>query len=571
MDDHDTTKSHISYDPSIVNEQEELARQYAMDAIRRASASSKTSSTNTEELMNAVGQGVQEFKPDSRSSASSDKTPGNRVSQVRVISPAASMDSEKEAIRAMMAETEPGDRQLPDNFTEAQPSLNTLPKEGSRPGSASSSQDLSEVSADVLAYRHDSSESSHGMTATEFDRATEYCRSNPNDVTFKTFRSILNNDHLDSEQVWKILNMSNLLDQKGQLATLNKSLHRYMTENKSMDEDIAKLNEQCKAQAKQADDDNKQTVNETLRQISEEKTRVLSENDALKQQKIANSRITLKNDDLKDECEEVELEIEHLKRKITRLGDKIGRIDEQIVDTQKIIEDLKPKQVLLSKAYDKEKEEHKLILSKIIRARKRAGCDEPEENAHKVHPGLEKVLADYRKKVTSEKDNILKKDVLELREELAIQKAESERFDQKLRELNRMSEQLTHEEYEIESSLRWIELQTAEVSKRIEDNRQRYDKEDAVLSNKIAIAEARNESLSGEYERAYVYAKKVMLKEEGDKERLDDELKKMALMLCMKNDNKEVKKIQERRKSLRSGSVASLSSKGSRSSRGSRR
>merc|ERR1712088_340321 len=103
---------------------------------------------------------------------------------------------------------------------------------------------------------------------------------------------------------------------------------------------------------------------------------------------------------------------------------------------------------------------------------------------------------------------------------------------------------LTHEEYEIESSLRWIELQTAE---------------------------ARNESLSGEYERAYVYAKKVMLKEEGDKERLDDELKKMALMLCMKNDNKEVKKIQERRKSLRSGSVASLSSKGSRSSRGSRR
>jgi len=601
--DHDN-KSQISQDPSVLPEEEIdakiEARNQTQEAIEnsvntltreRSESSSSVSSTNTEKLLKMAEDGG---FADHKIGSTTTSRPESPKDHNR------SIDSNKAAVFAMLnnesehleapsiehdirgndSEAHQDDdrtpRASPIPFTQTHASQASLldskiddtVMRNDSPNPQSEFSEMSKISDDFLKNNSTTSEAS-STGSTELDRSMNFLKENPDNVMFHSFRSILANEHQfhgdDSKHdVFTLLDLTQLLDQKGQLHVLNNSLQKYMNDNKSMDDDIRELANKIKALDNKEKEDNKQTVNETLRKISEEKTQVLEQNDIIKNIKIQNDRLGLKNKNLIEDCEETEEEIEYLRKKIQRIDEKLQRVNQEIEDSQRCLDEAKPEQVRLDKAYTELKDNNKKKLTKLIVARKRAGCDELEEMAHKRDPGLDKVLAEYRKKVCENKDSILKKDVNELKKEVQLQKDEFERITEAMRDLDKMNDNLTHEHFEIESSCKWVEMQVREANERLLENEERHGKDLARLDAKMGYLENAHETHQAELLNAYKYLKMVLLQEAGEKERLDVELQSMARMLSMADQN-AVKEIAERRRSLRSSRSSSGSSSSGRS------
>lgn len=243
-------------------------------------------------------------------------------------------------------------------------------------------------------------------------------------------------------------------------------------------------------------------------------------------------------------------------------------------------EPIKQSYVVLNKEYESVKEANKKRLRKLMMARKRLGCDPVEECDHRsdVNKSLENVLATYRAKVMRQKEKLMRKDVNELEREIQVQQQEFNKLEHEIRDLHVAEDNLNNDMYELENSLKFVEMQRDEVNARLEQTGALHQAKMEKLEAKLAKETEACQGYEHELENSYKYLRQVLLKEAGEKERLDVELMKMSAMLhqgLLKNNPVLEKSLEQagydkvhdeeavadqvmsRRASLRSGSFSS--------------
>lgn len=411
-----------------------------------------------------------------------------------------------------------------------------------------------------------STTSSYSGTS-DLERALNHYRNNNDSYLHRNNQSLhetLNDD--ENKEIFNAISLSNLFNQKRQMQILNKELNRYMTENTKMDHEIDEMEAKCKDQAKEQDDKKKgdsDLIKKSVAEIVQRKTQVNKDLDQVKKQREANEMLRLGNKILREDCEDTEQELEFLKAKIAKVDARIHAVNMQLEDeTRQIDDNLDPEKEKLEESYKALKRNNAVKIERLVRAHLIMDGDSAEEMVKKSFDdnktGMNEVLKHYRNKIAKEKSDKFKEELEKMNKQVDIAEAHEKQLEDKISDMKKTEEKLSRDLDEKKADVQMAEYRVDECQNRVERAQNWHDQDLEKLAFKMDRSEKLKDLLGNDYERACKYLSKVLLKEAGEKDRLDDELKKMAVLLKAAENNgskyafNQRSAVNSRRQSLKS-------------------
>lgn len=373
-----------------------------------------------------------------------------------------------------------------------------------------------------------------------------------------------------------ILELRSLLDQKGQMKSLNEILKEYMKNNMDLDKTIADLAEgikKCKddRQAKEKE------INEVIRDITTAKVEVVNTSDTVRRTTSEAKILELKNKNLDKECQRAENEIRMLKLRIENLNLMIKDADEEIEKDRQDIEEMEPEKEKLKLVKEEMTKETRTKILELLKERKRNFLEPYNLEYAKREPtkDLAKLLAQYRRECLKEKALHPPTDLTDLQKKVALAEAAERELQANIKNLETTEETLNLTYLQVKAEINVNAIRIEEVNKQIETNRLNYEIELKKLDLIIECLSETNESLNKDYEEAYNYLIRVLLQDIGKKERIDEELRAMGIMLDwrlvkIKQEEKKAEKVEEA-VPPKSGPGSTSSQRSSQSGKGSQR
>merc|ERR1712226_1606727 len=189
---------------------------------------------------------------------------------------------------------------------------------------------------------------------------------------------------------------------------------------------------------------------------------------------------------------------------------------------------------------------------------------------------LAKLLAQYRRECLKEKALNPPQDLTDLQKRVALAEAAERELQANIRNLETTEETLNLTYLQVKAEININAIRIEEVNKQIETNRLNYEIELKKLDLVIEHLCETNEHLNKDYEEAYNYLIRVLLQDIGKKERIDEELRAMGIMLDwrlvkIKQEEKTGAEKVEEAVPPKSGPGSSSSQRSSQSGKGSQR
>merc|ERR1712088_1011815 len=248
--------------------------------------------------------------------------------------------------------------------------------------------------------------------------------------------------------------------------------------------------------------------------------------------------LELKNKNLDKECQRAENEIRMLKLRIENLNLMIKDADEEIEKDRQDIEEMEPEKEKLKLVKEEMTKETRTKILELLKERKRNFLEPYNLEYAKREPtkDLAKLLAQYRRECLKEKAFHPPTDLTDLQKKVALAEAAERELQANIKNLETTEETL---------NLTYLQVK-AEIN-----------------VNAIRIEEANN------------YLIRVLLQDIGKKERIDEELRAMGIMLDwrlvkIKQEEKKAEKVEEA-VPPKSGPGSTSSQRSSQSGKGSQR
>jgi len=330
--------------------------------------------------------------------------------------------------------------------------------------------------------------------------------------------------------------ISKLMNQKRQMNDLNVILREYMTANKDLDDDINNIAEQIKdAKVNRQNEENK--INGYITDIAKQKKDQKDMAEDLKRVTCEEKVIDMKNKNLERECKRTELEIEAIKLRIANLNRELEDLDDDINnDKNEITNELEPEAEKLKQVSEEVTKQVRSDIVDLLTKRKqqflqpyniefatKKQAENPED--------LKALLERYRKECIRVKSTEIPQDLLDLQKEVAQREfIEKELIDQ-IKNLTETHEGLNKTLINITYQINVTETNITTITRQIEDNNNHYENELHKLQALLDLLNDTNIELNQDYDEAYDYLLQVLLKDFGKKDRIEQELKEMGIML----------------------------------------
>jgi len=394
-------------------------------------------------------------------------------------------------------------------------------------------------SADSLGSHSRHSSGSESLNGSDFHEEghTFPDREHPANVSVASLGQILHDDSkVDANKSFSLLDVKHLKGegQKQQMVRLNKDLEAYMKDNKDLDKEIQRLmdeiNKAQKNRIGQADE-----VNLKSKAVLAKKKEVDDLRDRQSKAKVQRRVIELANENLQGDCDKYKDQIKDLEAKIIKLSEIKDNAEHEIKKDRDESRELEEKRNKLMADQTQKKAAHQAKIDRLIAERSRAG---KVQNALPPmrQQNIAVMLDNYRKDCHN--DNRKPQIIIDLENQVKAAQQEAIKLDVQIRKHEVEQEHMKTRIDTLGNEIFLANGQKEHVDKQMHASKEQWEKELEILNRKLEMLEKYHKSLLGELSAAEDHLRMVLLKEQGEKERLNDEIKKMQELLNLRDEYK---------------------------------
>lgn len=340
----------------------------------------------------------------------------------------------------------------------------------------------------------------------------------------------------DEKETFPILNrvQNTRKNQKVQMRESNQKLARYVHENNNLDDQIRDLIKDLR----EAEGNNSDKTLELAKEVRDIKARsngYMQQHNEIFQIKKKIGALDNINMNLHGDIGHLEHKIEYTKARIDALQQSIDRADKAIKFDQAEIDHLEPRKKFLAVQREKAQQEHQERVQRLMKMHMQSGHLDPSDfrpkhNDKDVERQLERIR-EFRQQKPSRELQILIEENEKTAKAIEIAESHSEKLDKDIKQLEAVQSKEIDRNRELEAEIKYLRSKRAALLDQISASRTYYDEEISRFDLRIMNLQNLNNRLVEQDRDTLENYRYVLNKELGYREKIDEELRKMNLLI----------------------------------------